>query len=1121
MAAYDLDDDQLAGNEADSHNIYEKKYNESVQQAKSGEEAAAQAGGESTDENRGGDNDDDEDKDNVVNREQAPKKPKKDDEDDNPMQPGGKKSRFKGSGSTIAGGGIIVFIGGILVSMASGSSFLGALEKQITTDGDDAGRTNSLMHRAYNKFITVNTGCTGKKFNLKCKMKTLTEKGMKKIQAGAVKLKGLVFKSDGTTRGSPGQEIKSDDVKEGDRVNVQEMETDDGKTVKSGAELNSHLDSNTAARSKFSRIIDPIRSSFLTKAYAKKISSKFGISKKGATAEEKDVKKGTSEEDLKKATAAMDEKANSTGKKIGRILKGAAMGSWSSTLTEGVNTACTLYVAAKVAVAGVKAYWAIDLIRFAYPYFRLISKIIDGSATNEDYDELQSRFMLLTDYMPKEKAKELKNKISTNTLSDSDKEYLKKYGINSSSSEDQKRQIDEVVNKNAFDAQGIRTLMFGDASSLGDMAKLFGVGALGSVALTTNSILTAVQSAGGLGDVKAGKQNLKSICKTARALSNAQNVEGLAESATSWGKCLVGAIETLGLSCVDTVIKTAWGVTKAVLVSIALAEGIKYLTEKILNSNLNIELDMRGPAAGSAIASGMALMLARKSQGSGLKPSMSVGSVKNFITSTQETYNKYGDEVARYDARSDPFNMYNRYSFLGTLMDKLVPYPIMSKTQLSGFSLLSNLFTVSTSVFGNSVSALHSSPSLLTIDDATLKSRTNNGDCEVDNDKGDTGMVCDRTTGRAIMITSPRVLQWAQEDASGKTDHMSEAIDWMSQDHTEDEGSGDGSGTRDETCSWISSMSDLEIGITDIPNIVGKAKDAWGKCGESSKKSIDEDGKVQPGSQFEKFIKYCTDERSTEMGSSDEDPDKGSDKDQWWADGSQCALTYDKAGHKSTSNDFDPKTDTGNGSLMMDYFNYYYNMCYVQYSMMNDATDCTNDSEATEAGGTPAGAGNGSIVDSANLMGGWSKDHVTCYKQERGHDKAWMDKAIENQFSTMEYATDCSEFVRIVIYHATGNDVGEINTDAMCSGANPNFKAIPRSEAQPGDFTIEGGSWNGDKCSGGTHHTEVIVGVNSDGTFATQGSHSPGCGQSGNGPAPSSYSGSDTHVIRYVGPGKS
>ena len=55
----------------------------------------------------------------------------------------------------------------------------------------------------------------------------------------------------------------------------------------------------------------------------------------------------------------------------------------------------------------------------------------------------------------------------------------KKYGINSSSSEDQKRQIDEVVNKNAFDAQGIRTLMFGDASSLGDMAKLFGVGALG------------------------------------------------------------------------------------------------------------------------------------------------------------------------------------------------------------------------------------------------------------------------------------------------------------------------------------------------------------------------------------------------------------------------------------------------------------------------------------------------------------------------------------------------------------------------------------------------------------------------------------------------------------------
>ena len=109
----------------------------------------------------------------------------------------------------------------------------------------------------------------------------------------------------------------------------------------------------------------------------------------------------------------------------------------------------------------------------------------------------------------------------------------------------------------------------------------------------------------------------------------------------------------------------------------------------------------------------------------------------------------------------------------------------------------------------------------------------------------------------------------------------------------------------------------------------------------------------------------------------------------------------------------------------------------------------------------------------------------------------------------MEYATDCSEFVRIVIYHATGNDVGEINTDAMCSGANPNFKAIPRSEAQPGDFTIEGGSWSGDKCSGGTHHTEVIVGVNSDGTFATQGSH-PGLRTKWQRTSAKPYSGSDT-----------
>lgn len=1105
MAEYNLEDDQLAGNEADSHNIYDEKYKQNFGDVKKSEEEAAKAGGESSEENKGSSGDEntsedgaDADKDNVVNREQTPKKPKEDDDDD-PVKNTGKKSKFKGSGSTIIGGGIVVFIGGILISMATGSSFWAALEKQLTNDGDDAGRTNSLMHRAYNNFITNAAGCGDKKVTLKCKMKTLTKKGADKIKAGTAKIKGLIFKSDGSSRGSPGEEIKSADIEEGDRVNIQEVELEDGKTVSSAPDLNNHLDVDIEARSRFSRIIDPIKSSFLMKAYSKKISAKFGVSKKGATAEEKNIKEGTSDEDLKKAASDMESKTSGVNKKLGKIVKAAMFGSVSSTVTDGVVTACTIYNAAKGAVATVKAYWAIDLIRFMYPFFRLISKIADGSATDADYNEIQAKFMQLTDYMPAERGKELKNKITTNSLTDEDKDYLKKYGINlRHTPAEQQQEIDEVVNKNAFDAQAIRTAMFGDMSTLGSIAKQFAIGGIGATALTTDAILGSVQGMAGFGSKGDGKKNIKSLCKTARSISNMQTAEGLGEQGVALAACL-----TTGAGCVGLIGKTIWNVGKSLVVSAAIGAAISILAKKIVDSNIDLSLDMRGPAAGNAIASGLALMLARKSQGSALKPSMSTVSTKGFITSTQDNYNKYGDEIARYDARSEPFNIYNRYSFLGTLMSKLVPSPVASTAQISGFSILSNLFSVSTSVFGNSVSALHSSPSLLTINDKVLNSRTNNGDCEVDADKQDTGMICDRTTGRAIMISSPRVLRWAEQDASGKTDHLSEAIDWMSKDQNADESHVAG-GTRDETCTWLSSMGDMEIGITDILSTPDKIEEAWKKCGESSQKSIDEDGKVNEKSQFAKYIKYCTDERETEMGSSNEDLDKGSDKDQWWADGSQCALTYDKLGNPSTSDKFNPQLDTGEGSLMMDYFNYYYNMCYVQYAMMNDATDCTNDADPNESGGGSSGIGNKSLVDAGREMATWGAKYNACYIYGAGHgkDTEWFKKALENHFSG-DYAVDCSAWVRGAILYATGNDPGDMTTMSMCDSPDM-FERIPRDQAQPGDFVMS--------C---TTHVEMILDVNG-GDFKTVGSHSDGCG-AGKGSSDGTYQGTENFVLRYKG----
>lgn len=168
-----------------------------------------------------------------------------------------------------------------------------------------------------------------------------------------------------------------------------------------------------------------------------------------------------------------------------------------------------------------------------------------------------------------------------------------------------------------------------------------------------------------------------------------------------------------------------------------------------------------------------------------------------------------------------------------------------------------------------------------------------------------------------------------------------------------------------------------------------------------------------------------------------------------------------------------------------------------------DAT-VASDTDTSASCTTGSSGLSGGIVDIANEMGTWGAKYQACYIYGGGHGMttAQLDEAINNHF-TGSYGIDCSSFVRAVIYKATGKDMGSLATQGMC--ASDLFDHIPKSQAQPGDIVMA--------CS---HHTEVIVAVNGDGTFKTVGSHKTGCGE-GYGASPGNFQGEESFVLRFKG----
>lgn len=105
----------------------------------------------------------------------------------------------------------------------------------------------------------------------------------------------------------------------------------------------------------------------------------------------------------------------------------------------------------------------------------------------------------------------------------------------------------------------------------------------------------------------------------------------------------------------------------------------KYVTARLsdIMSGAQYNADLQSVDAGNALYSGGAAFYSTMASGRGLNPISTESGVTNLMAMQQETLASY-ERVARYEAKSEPLNAYNQYSFLGSIVWSMKPASLQS-----------------------------------------------------------------------------------------------------------------------------------------------------------------------------------------------------------------------------------------------------------------------------------------------------------------------------------------------------------------------------------------------------------------------------------------------------------
>ena len=307
------------------------------------------------------------------------------------------------------------------------------------------------------------------------------------------------------------------------------------------------------------------------------------------------------------------------------VLKSGAKG---VSILGAADTACTVYNTARAVSAAAKAERALQLARFAMIYLSVADKIKAGKATPEEVEYLGKK-LTATD--------------SNKTIKD---ETSIKGGEFSSDKSKYTTNINEKPNpfygKNAFDSPGYKVAAYNEAPKLTSRSSQYMVG--GALVGTLSSVISAVNNI--VGDPKNECKKIQSWWMRTIGV-----VGGLIAAAGSFG---ASAYVSIG-------------------VSIAIGFALPFLTAAladIIAGNV-VNGGTSGVDAGDAIFAGSATVMGGIAMSRGMKPAKK-SELQTYLAATEGTKRDL-IAVETYDAKGTPFDAYNQYSMLGSVVSSLYP----------------------------------------------------------------------------------------------------------------------------------------------------------------------------------------------------------------------------------------------------------------------------------------------------------------------------------------------------------------------------------------------------------------------------------------------------------------
>jgi len=498
---------------------------------------------------------------------------------------------------------------------------------------------------------------------------------------------------------------KSKDVN--GRTIIREVEFPDGKKVKSGKAFNDYIKKNPSMASRAVAAHNPRTLIFNGGRFSKVVLKKFGLDKSRVTLDGDDDKKRkeTFNEHLKVDPKESEDDTKSKFKaKYEEKIKGFS--SKTGITTAALGFACSAYNMARATIAIVKLENSLKFVGFAMLFLKAADQIKDQGSV--DPGTIATLGGILTSYATSGPKKGL----------------------------------------TATDSQGYKIAAYGGEGALASFSQNYLLG--GSPALKKlDNTIDWLQD-------KLGKRNIRFGCKAAGNIAVGTAITGAICGASAGEGAIAGTVVPVAGNAVGAIagfvgclavnivggFAASWVIGKIIAQVIPIA--VKALRDAPIDANI------AGVDAGNALAVGAGVLLTTTSLSRGMKPA-NKQDVASFKTATADSEKQYED-IARYDAKKEPLNVYNQYSFLGSLIRS------SGITYSQSNSLASSLQNIGT-LMG---SAVRTTPNALAL--ATMPLPINNDDLSHCPDQGlkDIGVDCDRM-GQMQLTLSGTELRMSDE----------------------------------------------------------------------------------------------------------------------------------------------------------------------------------------------------------------------------------------------------------------------------------------------------------------------------------------------------------------------